>query len=258
MLKVSKILTAGIIKGADGKPLKLYHGSQSVFDKFEDLSYFTDDPNEANGYATAGEKLRFAIGMSRKYKFVKPEGLKIPDSFSYDECCPIIEDYEGPDNTIYGVEDGLAYRIKGRYFILENRKLKYVQADWKAYPTPGTSELELYYRKEIKDAEDEAAKESPSVYPVYLSMNKPYVTHDALWGNMFAKRWENGNTPQTVSNAAKELSKLKAEGYDGIIVPSDAAMMARALGEGPEHDVTNYVVFSSSQVHSVFQPPKDF
>lgn len=258
---------------AAGQPLVVYHGTNRVFESFRPLSYFSEDPREAVGYALKEGTLESAIAEWRRYRFVSPEGLEIPGPFKGHEVHPCLQDYVGEDGVVYPCEDGLAYRQGSRYFILTGLKL-----EWEPWPPagvdvdamhpwermnlalhqtvkvqPGTSDLETDFRAEIRQMAEEASKDCPGVMPVYLSMRNPYRTSDQLYAAQFLQcmqEWvpREGATPAV--DVAVEVARLKALGHDGIIAPSDGVRLANAFGEGPGHDVMNYLVFEPTQVKS--------
>jgi len=87
------------------------------------------------------------------------------------------------------------------------------------------------------------------VIPVYLSMQNPYRTEDATYAAQFIE-FEASPGSRKLVNLQHELERLKALGHDGIIAPSDGVRMANFFGEGPGHDVLNYIVFDPTQVKS--------
>lgn len=251
----------------DGTPKVVYHGTRAHggFQAFEGLTYFTENPVEANSYALLGASLPFASHRNAKYRFVEAAGLEIPEAFPVAEVWPTLGDYDGPDDVVFAVEDGLAYRQGWRYYIIQDRKLDSTGITWnhewnfasgECRVVEGTSDMETAYRDDQAEIDGEAAKESPAVVPVYLSLQNPYVTDDAIWGNRFARRWERDavehghNLDRWLEHARRDLADLIAKGHDGMILPSDGARMANAFGEGPGHDVMNYVVFDPRQIKS--------
>lgn len=258
----------------EGKPLVVYHGTQTPFSSFRPLSYFTAHPNEAAGYALQGGEFERAIGQSRCYRFVAHEGLVIPGPCKSHEVVPYLQDYQGPDDVVFPCEDGLAYRHGGRHFILTGLRLEWEPwppegVDVEALPSyermsiawnqmvhvvPGTSDLEKMCRQEIREAADAAAHLHPAMMPVYLSLQNPYITDDHTWAAQFLERASGNPGPGTTWLVKKdsEVARLKDLGHDGIIAPSDSVRLANAFGEGPGRDVLNYIIFEPTQVKSVF------
>lgn len=240
------------VRDEDGQPLVVYHGTTSVFTEFvceKSYPYFSAMAHEANLYATFSDKLKAAIGLRRKYLFQPADEFDFKPVYSGDENPGYLDDYEGPLGVVFPIDDALAVERKNGFTILTGKCLEFDPKTWTYTVVDGTSSLESDYRQTIAKYEEEAMLESPSVIPVYLSIQNPYVTDDATYAAQFVHMNPEPGNVRLVDHH-KEVARLRELGYDGIVAPSDGARFARIFGGGPEHDVLNYIVFDACQVKS--------
>lgn len=256
-----------------GYKVLAYHGSPAnniqIFDGWNGVSYFTNDERYANGYAWGSENGR-AIQKARRAQknldnHFTTDAQGMPQQFEVQDTVAIPEDYTGEPNKFFA--DGNSDAIYYAEGMRQNSdgtdyEMGYKQvAGWHTEYDPergvlkvvkGVGEEEQEYRAEKQKTID-AAKDldTPKTYKVYLKMNNPYISKSPLDGNQFSARFNDGSDPEYTDRALARLRELKAQGYDGVIVPSDAAMMNAWAGEDENADaVQDYVVFSPEQVKS--------
>lgn len=236
-----------------GEPLVVYHGTEAAqdFKQFLPGSFFSSSKEEASAYTSAGDLIR-RTKMSGKYEIVKGE-THAGQRFDYAGAG--ISEIDNPKvGKIYATDDGVfQFKGKGKWKIFDDLAPDYNGSYNEKDQTIGVISADHSEEAKTKVDEYEAwvkdrypGGENGRVIPTYLSIKNPKELRP-LDANKIGLRL--GATRESIDEV---ISKLKAEGYDGIVTDSDEATMfpemAEALGGIPKQ----YIPFDPTQVKSIF------
>lgn len=233
----------------NGEPLVVYHGTHAAdFDQFGSLPYFSSSPFEAEGYAQAFDAHRL---LNPKGKIVRVDGSELVGkritSIGILQDAVVGEivatDYHPvarklKDGTIE-VFDGVN-TDSDKSYDLKTRTVE-VESGASEYDSEFDIEHEEYLEYLAKALQGNK-QPRPRTYPVYLSIKNPKKM-DMLAGNRFSKKTAMGE------DQLKVIEDLKAQGYDGIVTPSDQGFYAEAAAFGAT-EWMNYIPFEPTQIKS--------
>lgn len=226
-----------LIKGADGKPLLVYHGSMAVFDQFDEGKlgsntgsssakegfFFTDNPKLADFYGQSQIDPDLKAFSKRVEKMTDEEAQRLLDrnddlQEAFFDASDADHGYEldnvtGEDIRKWLIDSGIETEANTADGALGNDFLD------------GIKEMRQYF-KNANLSTDGIQYTKGTVKQVFLSMKKPYI-HDYRGRDAF--------DDQGYSDIIK---KAKQMGHDGVIIKNTRDPLATNL----------YIVFSKDQI----------